>query len=604
MGMLLRIHYRVTPGPGDAARNAGTANRFYRHLAQAVVAGYLVTAIGICTAAALFVLHSRDERFAAASAQALTLTRALDEHVRRTLSEVDIVLGVVAADIVERGGVERVPELELHDELKRKLALLPQASSMFIYRSDLQLHAGSGFYPVQRVDGSRLMHVKPHLSPTSTSLLVSKPLMSPVAKRWTIPVTRRISGADGTLLGVVGAAIDTSHFDAFYRELDLPRGMGLALVRDSGELLFRFPQEASLQPGTDLSKASPVFEQAMPLAQPVRLRYASQHDGVERSITFRSVGDLGVMVAVSHEVATLLAPWRRDAVAMAVAVAAVLLALTLLLGVALVQIRRRASDERAHHDTLEAKVRERTAELEAANEELEAFSYSASHDLRSPLHAMSGLMFLLRRDRDSTLSPKAVDILDKGSASVDTMTRLIDDLIGLSRGSHQAIHAAAVDLSALAHDVVESLAPLYPARAAQVQIAPGLSACADPGLMRIVLHNLLSNALKYTSRTASPHIEFGRESDGAAPVFFVRDNGAGFDAHDAHRLFKPFQRLHRRSDFSGSGIGLATAARIVRRHGGRIWAEGTRGAGATFRFTLPVAVAVAPPQESAGVPAA
>ena len=181
------------------------------------------------------------------------------------------------------------------------------------------------------------------------------------------------------------------------------------------------------------------------------LRYATPHDGVERFITFRRVGDLGVMVAASHEVQALLAPWRRDAIALGAGVAAALAALTVLLWVALVQIRRRAAAERAHHDTLEAKVRERTAELETANEELEAFSYSASHDLRSPLHAMSGLMFLLRRDRDSTLSPKAVDMLDKSTASVDTMTRLIDDLIGLSRGSHQVIRASRVDLSALAH---------------------------------------------------------------------------------------------------------------------------------------------------------
>ncbi|HEY6511920.1 MAG TPA: ATP-binding protein [Burkholderiaceae bacterium] len=570
-----------------AAPAAATGDRFYRRLTQAVCAGYLLTAVGMAAAAALFLLHSRDERIEAATAQALTLTRALDEHVRRTLAGVDVVLGIVAADIVARGGVERIPELWLHDELKRRAALLPQVSSMFVYRSDLQLHAGSGFYPVPRIDGSRLMHVGPHLSPASTSLLVSKPLMSPVARRWTIPATRRITGADGTLVGVVGAAIDTSHFNAFYGELDLPPGVGLALVRDSGELLFRFPEMGTLPPGTDISTTSPLFKLPQPLQRPVTLRYASAHDGVERFITFRSVGDLGVMVATSHEVQALLAPWRRDAIALGAGVAAALAALTVLLWVALLQIRRRAAAERAHHDTLEAKVRERTAELEAANEELEAFSYSASHDLRSPLHAMNGLMFLLRRDRDSTLSPKAVDMLDKGSASVDTMTRLIDDLIGLSRGSHQPIRAGRVDLSALAHAVVDALGQPQAGNPARLQIAPGLAAQADPGLMRIVLHNLLSNALKYSSKAEQPCVEVGSERRDGELVFFVRDNGAGFAMADAHRLFKPFQRLHKRSDYAGSGIGLATAARIVRRHGGRIWADGEPGKGATFRFTVP-----------------
>jgi len=293
------------------------------------------------------------------------------------------------------------------------------------------------------------------------------------------------------------------------------------------------------------------------------------------------------MVAVSHEVQALLAPWRRDAIALAVGVAAALGALTVLLWVALVQIRRRAADERAHHDTLEARVRERTVELETTNEELEAFSYSASHDLRSPLHAMSGLMFLLRRDRDSTLSPKAVDMLDKSTASVDTMTRLIDDLIGLSRGSRQVNRASRVDLSALAHEVVDALGRPHAGGPARVQIAPGLAAQADPGLMRIVLHNLLSNALKYSSKAVQPRVEFGSEHRDGDLVFLVRDNGAGFAMADAHRLFKPFHRLHKRSDYAGSGIGLATAARIVRRHGGRIWADGTPGQGATFRFTVP-----------------
>jgi signal transduction histidine kinase len=430
------------------------------------------------------------------------------------------------------------------------------------------------------------MHVSPHLRPTSTSLLVSKPLMSPVAKRWTIPATRRITGADGALIGVVGAAIDTSHFNAFYRELDLPPGVGLALMRDSGELLFRFPETETLPPGTDISTTSPVFRLPLPLQQPATLRYPTQ-DGVERLFTFRRVGDLGLMVAVSHDVQVLLAPWRRDVVALGGGVAAALGALTLLLWVALVQIRRRATDERAHHDTLETKVRERTVELETANEELEAFSYSASHDLRSPLHAMNGLMFLLRRDRGSTLSPKAVDMLDKGSASVDTMTRLIDDLIGLSRSSRQAIHAGEVDLSALAHEVVDALTQQHPGSPASVQIATGLTARADPGLVRIVLHNLLSNALKYSSKAEQPLVEFGGERNDGELVLFVRDNGAGFAMTEAHRLFRPFQRLHKRSDYTGSGIGLATAARIVRRHGGRIWADSAPGRGATFHFTLP-----------------
>ena len=168
------------------------------------------------------------------------------------------------------------------------------------------------------------------------------------------------------------------------------------------------------------------------------------------------------------------------------------------------------------------------------------------------------------------------------------MERLIDDLIGLSKSSRQTIRIGRVDLSALTREIADALAQQHPGSTAQVQIAPGVVAQADPGLTRIVLHNLLSNAFKYSAKAAQPRIEFAAEHrDDGTTEFFVRDNGAGFEMKDAQRLFRPFQRLHSHREYAGSGIGLATAARIVRRHGGRIWADSTPGQGATFRFTLP-----------------
>jgi signal transduction histidine kinase len=226
------------------------------------------------------------------------------------------------------------------------------------------------------------------------------------------------------------------------------------------------------------------------------------------------------------------------------------------------------------------------AELIAANAELESFSYSVSHDLRAPLRAIDGFSRALLEDCADRLDEPGRDHLNRIHAATQRMSSLIDELLNLSRLSLAAMQTEIIDVSALARSVVGELQAAQPKRHIEVRIVDGLEASADPGLVRVALENLLSNAWKFTSGRACAHIEFGQTVADGTLAFYVRDDGAGFDPAYAGRLFGAFQRLHDVTEYAGTGIGLATVQRIVQRHGGRIWAESAVDSGATFYFTL------------------
>ena len=251
------------------------------------------------------------------------------------------------------------------------------------------------------------------------------------------------------------------------------------------------------------------------------------------------------------------------------------------------RMRARAEGElRALNSELEHRVSQRTAQLEATNRELEAFSYSVSHDLRSPLRSIDGFSQALLEDYDAVLDDRGRDYLARVRRAAQTMGRLIDDLLELARITRREMVRDSVDLSVLAENVIAELREHDPDRRVIVRIQPELSVIGDEGLLRAALANLLGNAWKFTSKTTDPMIEFGAINTNGDRNFYVRDNGAGFDMNFAAKLFGPFQRLHSANDFEGTGIGLATVQRVVNRHGGRIWAEASVGHGATFFFTL------------------
>ncbi|HXC52202.1 MAG TPA: PAS domain S-box protein [Candidatus Limnocylindrales bacterium] len=247
------------------------------------------------------------------------------------------------------------------------------------------------------------------------------------------------------------------------------------------------------------------------------------------------------------------------------------------------EIRHAEQEIRTLNTALEERVRARTAELERAVDELEAFSYSVSHDLRSPLRAMAGYSELVLEEEGSSLSAASVEHLERIRASSVRMGGLIDGLLSLARLSRATRNDVRINLSEIARTILAEMQEADPGRDVEIIVADDLETVGDAGMMSVMLQNLLANAWKFTRSRAHARIEFGRTGGGD---YFVRDNGVGFDAAQKSKLFRPFERLHRTDEFEGTGIGLATVARIVRHHGGHAWAEGSIGKGATFWFTL------------------
>jgi signal transduction histidine kinase len=253
------------------------------------------------------------------------------------------------------------------------------------------------------------------------------------------------------------------------------------------------------------------------------------------------------------------------------------------------QQRRLAEQLADLNRDLERRIEDRTSELRAANRHLEAFSYSVSHDLRTPLQAIMSLSEILDCSYAAALGPEGCSYLDGIRTSVANMRELIEGLLALGRVLKADLKRSRVDLSLLSEEVMKELRRFQPARQIELVIPKDLRAVGDPTLLRAVLSNLLGNAWKFTSKQANARIEVGKmPGKNGKTVFFVQDNGAGFEMKHAQNLFRPFQRFHEQDDFPGTGVGLATVQRIVARHGGEIWAESEPGKGATFFFSLPV----------------
>jgi PAS domain S-box-containing protein len=245
-----------------------------------------------------------------------------------------------------------------------------------------------------------------------------------------------------------------------------------------------------------------------------------------------------------------------------------------------------AINDISHHREAQDELERTNRTLSAVNHELEAFAYSVSHDLRQPLRAVDGFCNALQEDYQAQLDDTGKRYLEQVRAGAQRMGRLIDDLLQLSRITRAELKREPVDMTAVAQAILEELRQGEPERDVSVKIADGLQAVADPRMLEVLLSNLLGNAWKFTAHSETPEIELGVQNGQTVPVYFVRDNGVGFDMKYVKNLFGAFQRLHSDAEFPGTGIGLATVQRIVHRLGGQVWVTAVRGEGATFFFTL------------------
>ncbi len=421
---------------------------------------------------------------------------------------------------------------------------------------------------------------RPYISSAYTRVVVPRLNIFSVA----VPV----SNARGEVAGFLVAQIEVENLLDWIEAVNLGAEGFLYIVDPKGQAAFhsRHPQREEV---ADLS-ATPVVEKLRRGGRGVEIAFdpAEGEDSIVAHAAVPGYG-WGVVTQQPTRASPGLAARDRQLRQLLTGYGLILLlgSATIFLTARIAVARQRAEDDRRMKAELEQQVAERTAQLNAANRELEAFSYSVSHDLRAPLRSIDGFSQAVLEDCADRLDDQGRDYLKRVRAATQHMGQLIDDLIKLARVARAEIRREAVDLGALAGEVLAELQKREPDRRVECRIEPGLTAEGDARLLRVALDNLLGNAWKFTGRQPRPRIEFGahlRETGG--PVFFVRDNGAGFDMTYAGKLFGAFQRLHSLSEFPGTGVGLATVQRIVHRHGGRVWAEAAVGKGATFYFTL------------------
>lgn len=555
-------------------------------LAGWVTAAAVALVIGLVAAAVLTALGTRERILAERTASLARVGLTLAEHTQRVIFSADLLASSIeerfsAASVASPAALrDQAATQAMHDLLIERVLLTTDIDAMSIIDADGRFINTSRSWPTPSLDLSdREYYLKLRDNPT-TAFVISDPIKNRATGQESILFVRRIGAPDGSLLGLVTITLSTSRFEKLFAAVLPDDGASVTLLRRDGMVLVERRSDSGAPERT--AETRRFIEDTLARSERGTFRAAASETGGDAQLlALHAIRGYPLAISVAMAESVVLAEWWRLAW-LVLAATAVASLLVLLLAVA---VRRQA---RMQARVAEAAVRLGAANqrLELLNKELEAFTYSVSHDLRAPLRAISGYSTILLMDSAPKLAADEAQYLQRINAGALRMERIIDKLLQLSRISRREVNRQDFDLSLLARSVADTLAEAEPQRQVQLVVMPGLRANGDPGLVRSLLENLIGNAWKFTALVTEARVEVGMEQHDGTPAFFVRDNGAGFDMQYADKLFQPFQRLHHQDEFEGTGIGLSIVQRIVVRHGGAVSAAGEPGKGATFWFTL------------------
>jgi signal transduction histidine kinase len=569
-----------------------------QRLALLFFGSYALLVVVIVISVWVLIVRDRQRELDRQQTELVSLARALEEHVARTVGHMDSSLQFLARLLENEPRISQASVDTLSTYARNWLKSSPHAAALGIADGHGQplllvqqpwLRAAAS-YPAVAVPAWR--------STPNAGMRIGLPvqLSTQDGQEWFIPVEQGITGIGGKLIGIASGLISTRYFEQFYRDIQFAPRDAMSLLSSDGRLLLRYPMQDALM-GSNQSSA-PIFgspAQNSGASRSLVFSGAQQIDSVTHIVAYRRLSNYPLLVGISRPQDVALANYfvMRNRVVVAGGVLISLLALT---GWIIFHDARLRELDRAElseiNASLEERVRQRTAELEQSNRDLVGFSYSVSHDLRTPLRAINGFAHALLEDSGDSLDAQGKDYLARiGRASV-RMGELIDELLNLANVSRRPLNVRPVHLSNLVSDLFEELRITDPDRVVQLNLQPELQAEGDEALLRNALSNLLHNAWKFTRGQAVGEITITAHAAPDCMNYSIADNGVGFDMAHAKRLFQPFQQLHGDQGFGGTGIGLASVRRIIERHGGRIWAESSPGDGARFIFTLPHRVSV------------
>jgi len=536
-----------------------------------------------------FLNESKFETEQMAKATTINLSQVLAQSIHGSIDQINLILITVTDEIEKQLNNSDIERVTLEPLLSREQKRLPEINRILVSNSKGEIVLGiGGTSQVRKSVADRDYFILLRDDPNA-KLVIGKPIAGVIDGEWIQIFARRINSPNGSFAGVVTGSIRLEYFSKLFSSITVGKNASITLRDRDLAILARYPDSQMRGYSVGQKIVSNTLKELIKSGKSsATYKATTPVDTIERTITFNKVSDYPLFVTVGLATNEYIAAWRREAMLVSGLVLIFILLTCFASRLLIFKFKREKQAEEAlllAHEKLEQKVAERTFSLETALRELESFSYSVSHDLRSPLTHINGLITIMTEDFGDILPPQAISLVDRTLAESRRMGKLIDALLELAKVSRTQMVKKPVNLSELAVRVCDGLREVDPNRSVEIVISDGLIVQGDKSLLIQMMVNLLGNAWKYTSASPTATIEFGKAIVAGQEAFYVKDNGVGFDMAYSDKLFKAFQRLHG-SEFEGTGIGLATVKRIVDRHRGKIWAVSKPNGGATFYFAL------------------